>query len=313
MIVTAGENVVDMIGKGGGIFHAVAGGSPLNIAVALGRLKVRCGYAMPVSSDALGSMLLSSLEKEGVRYLPQVRPDRPTGLALVSVTDKGQPVYSFYREGAADIDLRPGELPRLPPEATHLHVGGSPSLGNDHCGDMLTEWALDQAEAVSLSIDPNVRPALVENKERFLARCDRLMEKCDVFRLSDEDAEYMYGALEPEQIAENILAKGVAMAVVTQGEQGVLFATENDRVQVEAASAGPVSDTVAAGDCFFASLLAWMLEHGCLQGGRLRTMSATEIEEAGMFAAAGAAINCSRDGCDPPTRKEIQALLGKPG
>ena len=309
MITTAGENVVDMIYKGKGMFHAVPGGSPLNIAAALGRLETKCGYAMPISADSLGGDIVAALEKEGVSYLPKVRPDRPTGLALVSVKKDGQPSYTFYREGAADIDLQPGELPELPAETTHLHVGGSPSLGHDHCGEMLTEWALGIDESLSMSVDPNIRPTLVADKDRFMARIDRLIERCDLFRLSDEDSQYMYGEASPEQVVSMLLERGCALAVVTMGVKGVILANEKNKVTSEAVSAGETSDTVGAGDCFLGAMLSWMQEHDCLKGSKARELSEDDLFELGRFAAAGAAINCSRDGCDPPTHSEIQELL----
>ena len=311
MIVTAGENVVDMIGKQGGAYQSVPGGSPLNIALALGRLDVECGYAMPISSDKLGDDLLSALEREGVRYLPPVRPDRPTGLALVFVAEEGQPSYSFYREGAADIGIQPGELPELASGVAHLQVGGSPSLGHDHCGDMVTEWALGLDPSISMSLDPNVRPALVVDKGRFLERCDRLMGRCSICRLSDEDARYMYGGAEPDEVADIVLAKGVALAVVTLGAKGALLATASERVRVGQAKPGRIKDTVAAGDCFLAAMLSWMHERDCLRADRTSSLPASALEEVGNYAAAGAAINCSRDGCDPPTRKDIEDLLGE--
>ncbi len=309
MIVTCGENVVDMIGKGGGAFRAVPGGSPLNISVALGRLGVPCGYAMPISSDALGSEMVAALEREGVKYLPPARPDRPTGLALVAVGEGGKPEYSFYREGAADIDVSPGELPELDGGVSHLHVGGSPSLGSERCGDVLVEWALAQGASRPMSLDPNVREVLVEDRGSFLGRCERLLERCAVCRLSDEDAEYMYGKLPADGVADRLLSSGVMLAVVTLGTDGALFATEGARVRVAAADAGKMSDSVAAGDCFMAALLTQLLERGLLEGDSLAGLSEEDMRDVGSFAAAGAAINCMRDGCDPPTRCEIDALL----
>ena len=265
MIVTCGENVVDMIMRPDGLYKAVPGGSPLNIALALARLGVPSGYAMPVSSDLFGAELVSALEREGVGYLPPVRPDRPTGLAIVKVADDGQPDYSFYRQGAADIDLQPGELPSLGGDVVHLQVGGSPSLGHAHCGDVLCEWVGTVPDSVSLSVDPNVRPALVDDRQAFLRRCDELAGRCSVFRLSDEDARYMYGDVE--------------------------------------------AGKVAAGDCFYASTLSWLLDNGALAKDRACGLGEDMLRDLGRHAAAAAAINCSRDGCDPPTKDEVLALV----
>ena len=309
-IVTAGENVVDLIKQQDGMFHAVPGGSPLNIAIALGRLEVPVGYAMPISADQFGNDMVASLAHNGVNYLPTCRPNRPTGLAIVNVTADGQPMYSFYRQGAADVALEPDELPQLDASVVHLQVGGSPSLGQDQCGEELTKWALGLAPSLSMSLDPNVRPALVANKKRFLARCEQLLSRCNICRLSEEDAEFMYGDTNGDRVADILLEQGVALAVVTKGANGALLATAHERVTVSAPTDLLVKDTVAAGDCFFGAMLCWLLERKFLGNDKVGELTKSQLCEVGTWAAAAAALNCTRDGCDPPQRDEIDELLG---
>lgn len=309
MIVCCGENVVDLVMRPDGSYHPVAGGSALNIALGLGRLGVAVGYAMPISADALGSFLLEALAAAAVRYLPTVRPQRPAGLAMVSVMPDGQPAYGFYRHGVADTDLVAGELPHLGSEVTHLHMGGSPSLGHDVSGDMLVEWAKDQDVNLTVSLDPNVRPDLVADRGRFLARCDLVLERCSVCRLSVEDAQYMFAITDPDATADLLLSRGVLLAVVTQGDKGAVLATAATRVNVNFPAPAKVQDTVGAGDTFMSALLAELSASGKLAVQPLAALSKDELWRFGRFATAAAAINCTRKGCVPATRQEVCRLL----
>ena len=311
MIVTIGENVVDIFKQEDGLLRPVPGGSPLNIAVTLARLGVEASYGMVFSDDALGSDMLAHLRANKVGYLPGAQVARPSSLAMVAVAADGQPAYSFYRKGCADVDLQPGDLPALPPEVVHVQVGGSPLIGEDHCGDMLLEWVERIAPDVSLSLDPNVRPSLIADHGRFVARCEKLHRRCKIVRLSDEDATYMYASADPARITSHLLEQGVELAILTLGDRGVYIATPRCRFELAAADAGKVRDTVGAGDCFLGALLALLHERGLLGTSELATLDEARLRELGIFACACSALNCTQVGCNPPAREEVDALAAR--
>ncbi len=309
MIVSAGENVADLIQQPDGNYLPVPGGSALNIAVALGRLGVKAGYAMPISQDALGDLLARTLADDGVEYLPAARVQRLTGLALVSVRD-GQPSYGFYRTGVADTDLEEGDLPELGSACELLHTGGSPSLGHPVCGPQLLEWTLERPAGIPVSIDPNVRPVLIPDKDAFLERIVRLAASgCLIFRLSDEDADYMYGTQDSDDVCMRLLDHGAALAVFTRGTSGAVLRTARHKAEVPVRPV-ELADAVGAGDTFLAALLA-KLGTVCGYGREaVEGLAEDELKQLGAYAAAAAAINCSRSGCQPPTAAEVERLLG---
>ena len=311
MLVCCGENVVDMIMNKQGSYQPIAGGSALNIAVGLGTMGNPTGYAMPISSDALGDMLMESLTKANVEYLATKRPDRLSGLAVVTLLDGGQPAYGFYRANAADTELEHGELPELELKVEHLHVGGSPSLGNSACSKLLMPWIHEQHGHRTLSIDPNVREALVDDRDSFLYHCDQIIEKATLCRLSIEDAQYMYNTKNPNIIADIVLDKGAKLVAVTLGDKGALLADDSTRVTSEFELPSKISDTVGAGDTFMAALLTWLRNNSLLDNHNVNALGENQLTEACTFACAAAAINCTRPGCSPPTLDEIKALLSK--
>ena len=82
--------------NGNMLFEAVPGGSPYNVAMAIGRQGVDITYLTPISSDSNGDQLAAKLETSKV-ILSGGRVTQPTSLAMVTI-DEGLPSYSFYRE-----------------------------------------------------------------------------------------------------------------------------------------------------------------------------------------------------------------------
>jgi fructokinase len=48
-----------------------------------------------------------------------------------------------------------------------------------------------------------------------------------------------------------------------------------------------------------------------LRAGGLSALGSADLEDILRFGAAVAGINCGRKGCQPPTRAEVDAVLGK--
>ena len=310
MIVTIGENVVDLIKNENNMFKAVPGGSPFNIAICLGRLGHEVSYAMPVSNDFFGDLLIETLEKNNVKYLPSVRPNRPTGLAFVAVDKDGLPNYSFYREGAADVDISIDELPKANSSISHVQIGGSLNLAPKPCGDVLVDWIMSLNQETTVSVDPNVRPILIKDKAYFLKVTEAILSRTTIYRLSIEDAEFMYDETNPDKIIDMLLNQDIPFVIVTLGDQGALLATNNERVIVSPPQSEiKVIDTVAAGDCFLGALIANLSHRNKLSKDSIINLTKEEISDIGKFCVTTSFINCTRSGCNPPNLAEVKKLL----
>ena len=97
------------------------------------------------------------------------------------------------------------------------------------------------------------------------------------------------------------------MVVVTRGEEGALGFCRQGHVTVPVEKVSVV-DTVGAGDTFQATLLAGLAELGRLSKESIQNLQTSEMERLIRRAGHAAAINCSRQGCDPPTLEEIGNL-----
>ena len=64
-IAVGGENLIDYVNSEG-VEPAFAGGSPFNVAMALGRQGADVSYISPISTDHWGDMLAGTLGSAGV-------------------------------------------------------------------------------------------------------------------------------------------------------------------------------------------------------------------------------------------------------
>ena len=108
VIVVCGEALIDLISSDGRL-EPMAGGGPLNTAVALGRLGVPVGFLSALSTDAYGRLLERTLDENGVDLRYVLRTDAPTTLAVAHVARDGDAEYTFDTSGTAYTTLRSGE------------------------------------------------------------------------------------------------------------------------------------------------------------------------------------------------------------
>ena len=110
-IITLGELLIDLTQRGtdengNGEFTAFPGGAPANVAVAASRLGVSTGFIGKVGDDAFGRSLADTLKKDNVDISGLYYDDyQPTTMAIVSVDEKGERDFSFYRKPGADTQL----------------------------------------------------------------------------------------------------------------------------------------------------------------------------------------------------------------
>ena len=158
--------------------------------------------------------------------------------------------------------------------------------------------------SATISFDPNVRPALIEDDEQARSRIDRLVEKCDVVKASDEDMGWIDPNRTPEQVARTWQGLGPAIVAVTMGEQGALAVCEAGVARVQARQVDVV-DTVGAGDAFMTGLIDALWSLGLLGAERrsdLRRIGVDTLTGVLQTAALSSALTVARAGADLPDR-----------
>ena len=301
MIVVAGEALIDFTpaevdGVQGYVPHP--GGSPYNVAVGLGRQGVPVAFLGRISSDHFGKLLRSHLGESRVALEHVVTAAESTTLAFVHA-GAGEPEYSFYAERTADRMLHRADLSPLP-DAAALHLG-SISLALEPGASTLEGLMQREARRRVISLDPNVRPGLIEDPEAYRARFARWTELADIVKASAADIAWLHPGTAPETVAARWLAAGVALVLVTSGAAGS-FAYTAEAYATAAAPRVTVADTVGAGDAFTAGVLAYLHASSSLEREHLVALSGEDLrallEEANEIAAA----TCTRPGAEPPWR-----------
>lgn len=311
LITCMGEILIDFmpIEEGGRTvgFRMHPGGSPLNVAVGVARLGQPIAFAGKAAGDFFGRYLRSYAESERIDTRFLLDSAALSTLAFVAIEDN-EPVFSFYGEGAADTLLTPADLPQAMFDETRaLHVGSISLLRGTTPSAVLAAVERLRGRAL-IQFDPNIRPGLVRDQASYRALIDRLAGLVDIFKISAADLGWLHPELSIEQAAARIHAHGPALVVVTRGGKGGLALRGNDTIEIPAFRI-TLADTVGAGDTFNAGLLVGLAERDALSRTTLLQMDRAALAETLRLASAAAALNCTRPGCDPPSRSMVAELL----
>ena len=293
----AGEVLIDLI-PGISERKPIVGGGPANTAKALSKLGLDTQFIDGISSDEYGQMAKDELNTAGVKLDYVKYSDKPTCLAIVSLSDSGSATYEFVIENTATFDFTSVWLPK--PQTrwpTLLHIGTLAAV-IEPGASVLFEWAQSLAKVAPIVFDPNIRPAVISDRKQYVAQVERWTAISSAVKVSDEDIKWLYPSIGVEQIINDWLTKGPSLIVVTHGDKGLTGYRKNERVSVDAIRV-KVVDTVGAGDTVGAILVEAMEKDGLegLIGARLEMMLKR--------AAKAAAITVSRVGANPPTSEEL--------
>jgi len=308
VLVFGHEALIDLIPREETTYEAALGGSPFNTAIGLGRLGVTTGMSGRLSSDSMGDALAAQLASDGIDTRFVLRDPRPSPLAFVTRgTAATGARYSFYL-GATAYDSAATLPLDWPDHAAHLHIG-SFSATDGALGAAALD-ALSRAEGrATTSYDPNIRPFVVPPRAETLPMVEQRVKLSTVVKASEEDFDWLYPGAPASASAARWAAWGPRLVLMTRGGGGAEAHFRGERM-VQPAPTIDVVDTVGAGDSFMAGLLCAMADSEALGAGS-REPTEAEVGRWLIFAIAAAAITCTRQGAQPPTRAEVDKVLGR--
>ena len=300
-IWVAGEVLVDLIPDSTGQRHGVIGGGSANTAKALAKLGYEVEFIDGLSSDQWGVQAKSELLADRVNLNLVKYFDKPTCQAIVTLNEKGSASYEFVIDGTATFDFA-GWLPdpeRLKPQL--LHIGTLVTV-IEPSSSILHEWAIEVGEFAPIVFDPNVRPAVMGDRAKYVEQVEKYVEIATVVKASDEDLNFLYPGENHVAVAKRWLELGPALIVITRGADGLVAVTPEELIEVPGIRV-EVIDTIGAGDTVGAIVCESVINEGIpnLHGEQLRKM----LERAAL----AAAITCSRKGAVPPTASDIEKGL----
>ncbi|MAI58714.1 MAG: carbohydrate kinase [Rhodobacteraceae bacterium] len=311
MITIGGENLIDFVQTDtlGGlpVYKAIPGGSCYNVAIAAARQGGSVGYVTPVSNDTLGNVITDRLSANAVK-LCAPRVNAPTSCAVVSIIDN-QASYQFYRHGTAERQITLSLLDEvIPKEATIFHIGSLALIEGfdaELWEDIFSKMA---SRGVFTSLDPNVRPDFVKDKEAYIDRLLRMMQHTDILKLSDKDLEYIIPDVSLKDAFDDLYKKtNASIVILTKGEKGATVRTAVNTFDIAAITVNSLVDTVGAGDTFMGTILA-ELEKCNLSGHQLKSLKTETLRQMVSQASKAAALNCETLGCNPPYRCDLKGI-----
>jgi fructokinase len=305
-----GEALIDIVERGheresstvrdGVTVSEHVGGSPLNVAIGLGRLGRDIDFLTHIGRDERGKLIAEYVEASGVQLVSGSQDAAQTPTALARLDASGAATYEF------DIEWRLSGTPEVAPPLV-AHTGSIAAFLDPGC--LATAALLDAYRtSATITYDPNVRPALIADRSQAIARIDRLIEKADVVKASDEDLRWIDPSRTPEQLATAWQALGPAVVAVTMGERGAIATCAAGTVVVEATKVDVV-DTVGAGDAFMTGLIDALWTLGLLGADRRAALAGigTDTLEGVLRAASRvSALTVARAGADLPDRAALE-------
>lgn len=298
-IWVCGEVLIDLIPGADGVRMGHVGGGPANTAKALARLGRDVQFIAGISTDEDGLAVRKELLADEVKLDLALTSDKPTCLAIVSLDASGSASYEFKTAGTATFDFSLAWLPdpaRYQPNV--LHIGTLATVISPGA-DVLYDWALRVAEFAPIVFDPNIRPAVLADRDPYEAAVEKWAAISSVIKVSDDDLAWLYPGQNYADVAARWISDGAALVVVTRGAQGIVGFTSEGAVQVEGAKV-TVADTVGAGDTVGAIIVEAMIEKGVL------ALTGDVLRATLQRATVAAGITCSRKGAQPPYKHELK-------
>ena len=292
VIVSIGEALVEIMRTGrdqpldrpGGFSGPYPSGAPAIFASAAARLGANVGFVGTVGDDPFGDCVTDRLLADGIdcSCLQRTR-ERLTGIAFVAYRSDGSRSFVFHLAQSAAALVNVAQLAEgFLDETRYLHImGSSLSISEEMRETCYHAARLVHERGGTVSLDPNLRPELMP-VERISAVCDPILEVASIVLPSGEEATALTGTQGPEEAATCLLARGVRLVALKQGELGCTLFAPEATTHIPAFAVDEV-DPTGAGDCFDAALLVGLSE-------------GWPIETAGLFANAVGALATTRLG-----------------
>jgi 5-dehydro-2-deoxygluconokinase len=305
-LLTVGRISIDLYcGELGADWHAArsfqkaVGGSPTNVAIAASRLGRRAALFTKVGDDPFGEVAVKELRDFGVdvRFVG-ICEGALTPLAFAALDPPENPKLLFRREAPApDLQLHHGEVDSATVRDTPMLWISGGSLSAEPSATTVEGMLHGRARRVHTILDLDYRPTFWRSREEASARIGAALEHATIAVGNREECAVAVGTADPREAASRLLERGVQLAVVKLGGDGVLLAdADGDRL------IGPPAIEVlcglGAGDAFGGALC-----HGLLSG--------WPHERTVAFANAAGGIVASRLLCSAamPYEREVLELM----
>lgn len=245
-------------------FTRAMSGAEVNVAIGLTRLGHNVEYLTKLGDDPFGHYIEKSLIKNKIgTSLISYDSIYRTGIQLKNrVTDGSDPQAPYYRKGSAASHITKEDIDKINLNGIDLiHITGIPPAISQSARKATFRLAERAKENnIFLTFDPNLRPALWEDKETMVEVLNQLSEYADLILPGEEEGEILAGTTDNKEIANFYHNLGVKIVIVKNGSEGAYYSDGNDSCQVSGFKVDKVVDTVGAGDGFAVGVISGIIE-----------------------------------------------------
>jgi len=264
----------------------ICGGNALNAAIAIARLGGRVAFAGPMGDarETSSNFILDRMAVESIDTAHIVRmPDVTTPVSAIIIDATGERTLTIYRDPA----LWTVKLPDADALLADCQAVLAESRCASFCVDLCTE-ARRRGIPVIVGVD------------RAMSLQDGLLTAASHLLFASEQAQETAGIADDSEALRHLSRLTPAFLAATRGPRGTIWLNEAGGLEETPAFPIQAVDTLGAGDVF----------HGAFT---LRLVEGSGVREALRFAAAAAALKCTRHGGGPaaPQRIEVEGLLEK--
>ena len=286
-------------------FAKSIGGTATNVAVAAARLGRRAALGTKVGDDQFGDYVRYALDTTfnvDTRFVG-VDPDLKTPLAFAEMDPPENPSIIFYREPRApDLNMTPDDFD--PDVVRNVPILWFPAsrFSDPLAAQTVTSLLETRQRKAHTVLDLDWRPMFWESPEAAAELISPMLDHFTIAIGNRDECEIAVGTRDPNEAADRLLERGLEMAVVKLGGEGVMVATPDGSRVTAAPYLVDVVSGLGSGDAFGGAFC-----HGLLEG--------WSPERIIKYGNAAGAIVAGRLMCadDMPTLEEIEALLAERG
>lgn len=242
-------------------FERVAGGAPMNVAIAVTKFGGSSVMLTKIANDHFGDYIFDCLKENGVDTSYCVRTNEgETGLAFVSNDKNGERSFSFYRKNAADLMLSPEEV-----KSKWFQTGDFLHF----CSVDLIESPMKKTHKKVIkdfhniggivSFDPNVRIPLWPDVESCRQTINEFLPMADLVKVSDEELTFITNIEEESDAIKSLFVGNVKVVIYTKGSNGAEIYLKSGESYEDKGFKVTVVDTTGAGDAFIGGFLSELL------------------------------------------------------
>ncbi|MEY3893935.1 MAG: hypothetical protein RIR78_713 [Actinomycetota bacterium] len=284
-------------------FQKSIGGSPTNVAVAAAKLGHKSAIVTKVGVDPLGEFVVNKLQNFGVdTSFVKVAESGLTPVVLASQDPPEDPKIIFHRQPSApDTQLVVSDIDGQTLQAAKNFWISACALSHGTTAESIFNWLEVRGRAKETIIDLDYRPSFWKSRDEARVAAQRAISHCTIAIGNIAECEVALGISDPTKAADDLLNRGISLAIVKMGGDGVLLATK-DQSQVIKPLPIKLVCGLGSGDAFGGALI-----HGLISG--------WELEKIGLFANAAGAYLASELMCADamPSLEVLEEFIEKMG